>query len=245
MTDDPARPEDPPGVGLDRHRADEAIYQPFNPGPVPFTRGEDGLPAPDVPTDLPLVPPLVPETMVCMADRSAFVVRDRRWGEVLARFHPDEVERAPSGEYYVGLEQMEGKLAPELWEMCKEEAVQDPRSLMRFVVEPIRRQCKFLARQMVDFQDAAENQFIERLCTARRDSESFFLSVRDQQVHACELRSPRDPASEQRLDRFDDAKIRLGRERYAEGGVFDVDKALERTEKEADRGLVFGGIFKE
>jgi hypothetical protein len=221
MTDEPPRPDEPPGVGIDRHRADEAMYQPFNPGPLPFVRGEDGLPTPETPTSLPLVPPLVPETMVCIADRSSFVVRDE-WGAIKKRYSPERVERAPDGRYFVRVLYF--------W---------------RRVVEPIRPQCKFLVRQMVDFQDAAENQFLERLCTARRDSESFFLSVRDQQVHACEFRSPRDERSEVRLDRFDDAKMKQGAERYEVGGVFDVDAALARTEAEADRGLAYGGIFKE
>jgi len=221
MTDEPPRPDDPPGVGIDRHRADEAVYQPFNPGPIAFVRGEDGLPVPDLPTQLPIVPPLVPETMVCIADRSAFVVRDR-WGAVRRRYPPERVERAPDGRYFVRVLYF--------W---------------RRVVEPLRPQCRFLVRQMVDFQDTADNQFLERLCTARRDSESFFLSVRDQQVHACEFRSPRDPRSEVRLDRFDDAKMKQGKERYETGGEFDVDAALSRTEAEADRGLAYGGIFKE
>ena len=221
MTDEPPRPEDPPGVGIDRHRVDEAMYQPFNPGPIPFTRGEDGLPAPEVATDLPLVPPLVPETMVCIGDRSQFVTRNE-WGEITRRYPPERVEQTPDGRHFV-----------RVW------------FFWRRAVEPIRPQCKFLIRQMVDFQDAAENQMVERLCTARRDSESFFLSVRDQQVHACEFRSPRDALSELRLNRFDDAKIRLGRERYEEGGKFDVDAALKRTEDEADRGMAYGGIFKE
>ena len=221
MTDEPPRPEDPPGVGIDRHRADEAIYGAFNPGPIPFAKGEDGLPVPSLPTDLPIVPPLVPDTMVCIADRSEYVRRDQ-WGEITHRYPPERVQRASDGRYFVRF----------LY-------------FFRRVVEPIRPQCQYLVRQMVDFQDAAENQFLERLCTARRDSESFFLSVRDQQVHACEFRLPRDARSVVRLDRFDDAKMKQGAERYAVGGQFDVDAALSRTEAEADRGLAYGGIFKE
>lgn len=245
MTDDSAPPpEEPKGVGLDSHRSDEAIYEPFNPGPLAVGMGEDGLPTIEPATQDTHAPPLHPKTMVCIADKSSFVQRDSRWGEILATFEPSEVKRSPSGEYYVEIDAMEKTLAPELLEACIAEAAKDPRSLMRFVVEPVRPQCKYLRRQMTDFQDASNNQLVERLCTARRDSESFFLSLRDQQVHACELREPRHGESEQRLDRFDDAKIKLGAERYEEGGEFDVDAALERTEREADRGMSFGGIFK-
>jgi hypothetical protein len=245
MTDDSAPPpEEPKGVGLDSHRSDEAIYGAFNPGPLGLGMAEDGLPTIEPPAADTHAPPLHPKTMVCIADKSSFVMRDSRWGEVLATFEPGEVKRAPSGGYYVELDAMEGKLAPELLEMCKAEALEDARSLMRFPVEPIRPQCKHLRRQMTDFQDASNNQLVERLCTARRDSESFFLSLRDQQVHACELREPRHAESEVRLDRFDEAKMKLGAERYAEGGEFDVDAALDRTEAEADKGMSYGGIFK-
>lgn len=221
MTDDSPRPETLPGVGIDRHRADEAIYQPFNPGPIPFTKGEDGLPTPEVPTRLPLVPPLVLSTMVCLADRSSFVTRNE-WGEVTRTYPAERVRQAPDGRYYVRVLYF--------W---------------RRIVEPVRPQCKYLVRQMVDFTDEPEHQLIERLCTARRDEDSFFLSVANSQVHACEFRTPRDRTSQTRLDRFDDAKIKLGKDRYEEGGVFDVDAALKRTEDEADRGLGYGGIFKE
>lgn len=238
MKDD-SKPEGPPGIGVDRMRVDDAIYTPFNPGPIPFAQGEDGLPTPNLPTALPLVAPLVPQTMVCIADKSLFVTRDQ-WGEMTRTFYPEEVRRAADGRYYVDVDKKRGlSLGERLRRLF------GWRILERLVVEPIRPQCKFLARQMVDFTDAPDHQMVERLCTARRDSESFFLSVANSQVHACELRDPRHPESDTRLDRFDEAKIKLGRERWEKGGEFDVDAALERTEEEANRGLRLGGIFKE
>ena len=242
MTDESAPPDDPAGVGLDRHRADEAIYQGFAPGPEPIVLGEDGLPTLDTPTAHPYAPPLHPKTMVCIGDTSSFVTRDE-WGEVTVSFQPEEVSRAADGRYYVPRVEYEKRLAGDKHPATVEYIERVYRG--RQEVFPVRPQCKFLARQMTDFQDATGQQFVERLCLARRDSESFFLSLRDTQVHACEMREPRDPESEERLARFDAAKIKLGRERYEEGGEFDVDAALARTEKEADRGLAYGGIFQD
>lgn len=288
MTDEAAPPpEEPKGVGLDSHRSDEAIYEPFNPGPLGVGMAEDGLPTIEPPTGETHAPPLHPKTMVCIADKSSFVTRNQ-WGEVTAEFRPEEVSRAPNGDYYVSAplaltrakdltsETLAARCVPvsgklgnyyvyEFDEDDKQTGVEIPvpgddvnaagritllrhaelaRKRARIRVEPVRPQCKFLRRQMTDFQDASDNQLVERLCTARRDSESFFLSLRDQQVHACELREPRHGESEARLDRFDDAKIKLGRERYEDGGAFDVDAALTRTEEQADRGMSYGGIFK-
>jgi hypothetical protein len=220
MTDESAPPEEPKGVGIDSHRSDEAIYEPFNPGPLGLGMAEDGLPTIEPSAAETHAPPLHPKTMVCIADKSSFVIRDE-WGEIVRSYPPERVQRSADGRYYV-----------KVW------------WFFRRVVEPVRPQCKFLRRQMTDFQDASNNQLVERLCTARRDSESFFLSLRDQQVHACELREPRHAESEVRLDRFDEAKMKLGRERYEEGGEFDVDRALERTEAEADKGMLYAGIFK-
>ena len=242
MTDEAARPppDELPAVGLDRGRVDDAVYEPFNPGPIPWKRGEDGLPSPNLPTALPTVAPLHLKTFVCMADRSEYVRRDERWGDIVERFQPGDVARSEAGSYYAECDKKQGLT---LIEHVKR--FFGWRILERVEVEPIRPQCKFLARQMVDFQDAPENQLIERLCTARRDENSFFLSVSNSQVHACEMRSPPDPVSAARLDRFDDAKLRLGKERYERDGAFDVDAALARTEAEADKGIAFGGIFKD
>ena len=93
-------PEEPVGVGIDSHHADEAIYEPFNPGPLPIGKASDGLPSIITSPKLPIVAPLSEKTFICMADRSSYVLRDG-WGEVIATFTPDEVNRAPSGDYYV------------------------------------------------------------------------------------------------------------------------------------------------
>ena len=242
MTDEsPASPEVPAGPGLDRHRADDGVYQPFNPAPMSWGKDPaDGLPSPEISPSLPLAPPLSPETLVCLADTSEFVLRSRRWGEVVGRFEPHAVKRAPNGDYFVAIEVAIESGAP-LLDILRAFDIRTA----RVRVEPKRPQCRFLAQQMTDFQDEAKHQFLERLCTARRDDERFFLGLRDSQMFACELREPRDRVSEERIEKMNEVKIMLGRERTAEqGGGFDVDKALAQKVQEAEKeGLTESSIF--
>lgn len=244
MPDDPstnATPDEAGGRGIDRSRISDSLHQAFAPEPMRFGMAADGLPSPELRTHLPTVAPLSPETFVCLADESEFVIRSR-WGEPVASFVPTDVSRAPSGEHYVSFEAALRSRAPFI-DILR---VLDVRRL-RVRVLPVRPQCKFLAQQMTDFQDAADHRMVERLCTARRDDESFFVGLRDTQIHACELRSPRDQASLERIERFNRTKIKLGRERIKETGEsFDVDQALadaeERAETESGTGR---GIFGE
>ena len=232
--------DEPEGRGLDRTRIDDSVHEAFNPAPMVFGRGPDGLPSPQLPAELPLAPPLALGTFVCLGDTSEFVIRDR-WGDVVARFKPELVERADGGEYWVTVENALLARAP-LGRVLR--AAFDGLLAGRVRVEPVRPQCRFLAQQMSDFQDAPEHQSVERLCTARRDSESFFVGLRDTQVHACELREPRDPGSLMRLERFNLVKIKLGRERVEQTGEkFDVDAALSRAEERADENLAPSSIF--
>lgn len=233
---------DPRGVGIDRLRPVEAINQAFSPGPIPFgPSADDGMPAPSIQGNLPLAPALSPKTMVCMADTSEFVIRSKRWGGVVARFKPSVVERAENGDYYVDVPTAIGCSTP--WRVIVR--MVDWRT-GRVPVEPVRPQCKNLARQMTDFQDLGDHQFVERLCVARRDSDSFFLSVRDGQYHACELRSPADPVGVVLLDRFDALKIKQGADRLKSDGDapgFDVDAALASQEHQAGQGAAGSSIF--
>jgi hypothetical protein len=204
-------------------------------------KAADGLPTPELRAHLPIVAPLSPDTFVCLADTREFVMRSR-WGEVVAAFQPSFVRRAPSGEYYVSVEQ-----ALESHAGMLEIARHIHLPTLRVKVEPIRPQCRFLAQQMTDFQDASDHRMVERLCTARRDEESFFVGLRDTQLHACELRSPRDQASLERIEIFNRTKIELGKERIRETGeTFDVDKALAGALTDAEEhGLTTSGIFSE
>jgi hypothetical protein len=239
--DESAAPDEEPRGGLDGLRPDDEIYQGFAPGPMVWGRGADGLPSPRVPLHLPIAPPLDPATMVCLADTTEWVIRDPRWGNVVASFDERVVKRAESGERYVDLVDALGAGVP----MLLVHRLVDYRTL-RVGCEPKRPQCRHLAQQMTDFQDNTDAQMVMRMCTARRDDESFFMSLRDTQVHACELRTPRDPESERRIELFNATKIELGRQRRAESGeTFDVDQALERERLRADAGVEHGSIFSD
>jgi hypothetical protein len=225
---------------LDRGRADDVLYQEFGQPQLDIDKGHDGLPGVRPSTDMPHAPPLAVESFVCMADRSTFVIRRPRWGTVVATFQPAEVKRSESGLYYVDFLDAIDHGAP--WPLVLRLMEY---STGRVPVEPIRPQCSFLARQMVDLQDSTENILIERLCTARRDEQSFFLSVRDSQVHACELRNPPAPKENARLDLFDDRKIALGKERRERPDAFDVDRALAQADEDAKDTTPYGGIFAD
>ena len=99
---------------------------------------------------------------------------------------------------------------------------------------------------MTDFGDDSSHQMIERLCTARRDEESFFVGLQNTQMHACDLRSPRDHKSEERLRLMNETKIALGRDRIKETGEsFDIDRALREHRDRADDGLTRSNIFAQ
>lgn len=80
-------------------------------------------------------------------------------------------------------------------------------------VTPKRLPCVHYVRQMVQFEHNPEVKMISRLCSARRDRQGAFMSVRDRAVWACDMRSPPDPESTRLLDEFDEKKLKEGRER--------------------------------
>lgn len=184
--------------GFDRHRPDAAIHQAFVNEPVPIgVNAEDGLPSP-LPTQADAcAPPLSLDTLVCLADERLFVKRDE-WGYVTKHFTREVVELTPNGEW----------------------RVKDGHGS----VEPVRPQCKHFARQLIDFEGDGKKGMVERLCTARRDSQGEFLSLRDAQMVACELREPRDPESEEHLRRYDELRLKQGAARRAAGEGMDLSK---------------------
>jgi hypothetical protein len=233
--------EEPIGVGIDRSQIADTVQQDFVPRPLTWGKGGDGLPTPEIHSHLPLAPPLSPHTFVCLADESEFVLRARRWGEIVGRFVPALVKRAPDGTHFVHLDDAIYSGAPwlEIWRAL------DLRT-RRVRVEPVRPMCSHYAEQMVDFGDDTDRQLLERLCTARRDDESFFVGLRDMQMHACHLRTPRDPVSDERLRIMNETKVALGIERMKQTGeTFDVDKALRENQERADLGLTRTNIFAQ
>lgn len=219
----------------------------------------DGLPRPVVESSFERqqVVALSPDTFVCMADRRTFILyagHQETGPYEAARFDAREVSES-NGAYYVppalAIERV--ALRPEqndhlrarynYWKECG-----------RVEVHPIRKQCKHYVRQLVDFPQDPEHQLMTRMCTAQRSETGEYVSVREALVFACELRDPRDRASEKKLDEFDDNKIRLGLLRSSNGSEkkFDIDEALAaeaKNDPSGERphaGEVFrGGILAE
>lgn len=233
--------------GIDRHKVSDAIYQQMQEERLDFALAPDGLPTPVVRTKLPLAPTLHQDTLICMGDTSSFVIRDD-WGNVLVTIDPANVERTGGGSWRVKtshlvelglceklnvpvsakiMDKVYWELATEIYRACHVTADEKWTE-----VTPIRPQCIHYARQMTDFGDDLEHKFVERLCTARRDSGGEFLSLRDNRMYACELREPYHVSSvETYLDQFDAEKVKLGIERTKEEEQFDVDAALAQMEK--------------
>lgn len=211
MSNEPIGPGEPPEecVVPDEDAADDwsphdQLHDAFKPGPIKKIIAADGLPATVVDSTQSDIPVLSLETLVCMGDFSAFVERDEN-GVEQRRHEPKDVKRYPSGRWYVEVE------------------------LQQYLVEPIRPPCKHYARQMTQFSANPEKQQILRLCTVRRDTAGAFMAVDDIAVWACDLREPRHVPSEDRLNAFDDKKIKQGKERELlpmfEGfGIFDAKK---------------------
>jgi hypothetical protein len=80
-------------------------------------------------------------------------------------------------------------------------------------VTPIRPPCRHYVRQMTQFEHNPEVKLISRLCSARRDRQGAFMSVRDRAVWACDMRDPPDLESTKLLDAFDNKKVKEGQER--------------------------------
>ena len=69
---------------------------------------------------------------------------------------------------------------------------------------------------MTPFENDPVVRQVERVCTAQRGKSGEFVSLRDQQVLACEHRTPRDFVSEARLRQFDAARVAEGRKTVEE-----------------------------
>lgn len=227
--------EGPSAAPAMRHEAEgpritDALVQAFpNKPTVIGTDPSDGLPRPTVShawKDA-QAPDLDIEKFVCMGDFSKFVARDSL-GRIVAEFTPAEVTRHPVGVWTV----------PEaLWgeRFVKDSPLPHQPFPGAYLVQPIRPQCSYYARQLVPFPEDIEHPLIARLCTARRTDEGEFLDLGNQQMLACELRLPVFGNQREQLDAFDDRTIAAQRARKSEevGDDFDVDAALgAQTTKE-------------
>lgn len=171
----------------------DEIAEEFKPSEIKKVIGPDGLPTNYMPeggsSD---IPPLSPETLVCMADTSRFVVRNE-YKQITKEWPPEEVDYYPNGKYYLK---------------------KDADDADKIEVEPIRPRCQNYVRQMAMFDYNAEAKVHLRLCSARRTTEGTFMTVRDSAMWACTMREPRDTVTEQKcLDSFDTEKVEQGKNR--------------------------------
>jgi hypothetical protein len=203
-------------------RITDALYQAFTNEPTPMGMDPtDGLPKPIVSQAWKdaQAPDLDPSRFVCMADTSRFVRRND-WGEAVVEFTPAEVQRAPNGRYRVARD------------VARERYKQGGNAVIFTTdwveVEPLRPQCQHYARQLVPFPEELDRSLAVRLCTARRTDEGEFLDLGNQQILACELRSPVFGNEQALIDAFDERTLATQQERKNNEVTddFDVDVAL-------------------
>lgn len=148
------------------------------------------------------IPVLSKDTLVCMGDFSTFVVRGD-WGGITVEFLPSEVERASNGKWRVTQTMMLGKL--------RTAGLPIPTTVYEwYAVEPLRPPCRHYVRQLGQFSLNAEHQQLYRVCAGRRNTEGAFMSLDDTGMWACDMREPRDMATEKTMDDFDIRKIAQG-----------------------------------
>jgi hypothetical protein len=235
----------------------DALYEGFKNEPAPVgIDPADGLPRPVLSQAWQdaQAPALDPDRFVCMGDFSTFVIRTS-WGDPIATFAPGEVERAPDGRWRVSLATVVTKLRDQIdaawaeqkkrkdWQLLGPVEQSDELCAARYVqrvagqasvsqgyvaVEPLRPQCKHYARQLVPFPEERDRTLAIRLCTARRTDEGEFLDLGNQQVLACELRSPKYGNGASQIDAFDERTVAAQREavQLEVADDFDLDAAL-------------------
>jgi len=222
------------------------LSEEFKPSPAVRHLDADGLPVTMDQSTESDIPRLSTTTLVCMEDRSAFVVRNH-WGEELLRFPASAATRTPNGQWRIPWEDAV-KLSAEAIAnfrarhpnmstngdavtltslLALDSARASPRRGDFLGVEPVRPACKHYVRQRVAFELNAQHSEQKRLCAARRTTEGTFMSVRDAGIWACDMREPQDYRSVESLDQFDDMKIEQGKNRThlpmfsGAGGIFE------------------------
>lgn len=210
----------------ERPRLDQSLYTaPDKPPDTIGTDPEDGLPRPFAATSIKdaEAPPMTPETFVCMADTSLFVVRNR-WGDIVGQFLAPFVNRASDGRYRVPLKVALDHRVPFL-------DVLRHRVGTWVIVEPIRPQCKKYHRQLRPWQTDDSVQHCIRYCAALHDEHGELVSLNDETLLACEFRDPQAPDTVKQIDDFDERVVLSSGESLED--EFDVDAELA------------GGIFSQ
>jgi hypothetical protein len=176
----------------------------------------DGLPKPIPQTSMEFskAPLLSPETLVCMADESYYVLKLpshlRHLRELLC-FTPDEVFFSDGRPW--GVVDDASMLAGDLRVAepgDEHEAVRrfrDGAWVLARLLEPARPACSWYARILTDFADDPKLRSMERLCTLQKTEGGEHVSLRDTRIYACELRHPPDFVSADRLRQWDAERI--------------------------------------
>lgn len=196
----------PQAEGEDDFRPFDEVAESYQPSKMLHVPGDDGLPiltAPEA-TGESDIPPLSPETLVCMADLSEFHLYHGT--DLLQSFSREEVI-SDGPIWLVPQEALTSRTKDQL-ELEKRPAYSGP-----VVVQPKRAACEYYVRQITQFEHNPEARVVLRLCSARRTTEGAFMSVRDTAVWACTMRNPRDYESEELIDNFDKEKVSAGSRR--------------------------------
>lgn len=189
----------------------------------------DGMPSVSAPYDDERsdIPPLSPDTLICMGVFTEFVIRDS-WGNISARVSADKVERTPIGLYVANVSDLDGNIPG---------GVKMSADASRVEVQPIRPPCKHYVRQLAPYYLNQKHSKAFRLCAARRTTEGAFMDISDMGMYSCDMREPMVADSLKHIDRFDALKMRQGASRrylsMFKGEKPDDDKGPEGP----------GGIF--
>lgn len=229
----------PPPDDYDKFVRSSAAEELHQHSPVPLAIGTDptdGLPAQIAPRNFDKSPPLTEDTLVCMADKRSFVIRDKD-GFVLQAFPPSVVQRLPNGGYFVLATLLDKDVRSHVsagWtDVLSEIRIPETDQFVKVAaVEPIRPACGHYIRMQTDLAADREARYIVRACQAQRDETGEYYSVRDSLISACTLRTPRHYESEQLLDAFDTDKIAQAKIRQ-EQEEFDIESELEREAADA------------
>lgn len=179
--------------------ADEQ-YAPNN-APVAYGMGSDGLATVKLPASIEdtMSRPLTPDRFVCMEDLSSF--------------------RYKYGDAFISAEDVTFYPSKGVWLHTKDGSE----------VLPVRPKCENYVRQLMPFQgnDIHHNK-CNRYCLAVKDGEGELYSLNDTEMLACEMRSPRDFVSENRLREHDTKVMAASEARIREENEeeFDVRGSL-------------------
>lgn len=69
--------------------------------------------------------------------------------------------------------------------------------------------CTHYVRQLYPWPSDPDRHVCQRYCTALKNEDGEYVSLNDQEVLACSLRSPRDPDSEKLLDEHDEKILKM------------------------------------